>query len=141
MNAPATTTRAAFGATATAPRSPRFRLAGRDVTQEMFYAAQNAKRAGRKTWLVMADDPAGDDLRGAIPGVGDGDCPNCNGYGQFVLDIAAAGPFRDHPGTTISDPEKGVVPLSATYHGKAWWKVVRQIYPCPVCAKTKEIVL
>lgn len=142
MNATMTQERATFGRPAPQPSRPvEFRLAGRLVTQSMYSMTQNAKRGGRKVWLVSADDPAGDNIRGAIAGVGDDDCPNCNGFGQFILDIAAAGPFKNHPGTVISDTETGATPQSATVHNGAWWRVVRQVYPCPVCSPTREVIL
>ena len=141
MTALATPDRLTFGRPAQPARPPRFQLAGHDVTQEMYYAAQNAKRGGRKVWLILAEDGAALDPLGRIRGVGADDCPNCEGYGQFMLDIAAAGPFKDHPGAVIADAKKGALPQSATYKAGAWWRVVRQIYPCPICAKTREVVL
>lgn len=107
---------------------PRWQLAGRQVTQSMFYDAEKAKRAGRRVFFVTAG--------GADMSHSHGDCQNCNGFGRMALEVAMAGPFESAPagraGNEETPPETHLRPA---WHSGAWWLVTRQLYPCPECMK------
>lgn len=119
------------------PPRPVWRLAGRQVTQDMFYAAQQAKRSGKRCIFVHAGES--DITEAALSGE---DCPNCGGFGHFALEVIVGGPFKDAPhggqGTTDENP---AVHLRPAWHNKAWWQVVRDLFPCPVCNRKREIHL
>lgn len=119
-----------------APARPQFRLGGRMVTQEMFYAAQQAKKAGRRVFMDLLT-LHGDDVR-----IREGECANCVGAEFFLLDVAIAGPLTDMPaakqGTADENPS---VHLRPAWHHNSWWLVVRELHRCPVCNNKQEIVL
>ena len=120
-----------------APARPNFQLAGRQVTQEMFYAVQQAKRAGKRCLFVTAGLSEISKLE-----LADEDCPNCGGFGHMALEIIIAGPFKDAPqGNYGSGDENPTVHLRPAWHNQAWWSVVRDLYRCPVCNNKREIVL
>lgn len=117
---------------------PKWQLGGRQVSQAMFYDAEKAKRSGRRVLLVSA---GGSDIGRALHD--QEDCANCNGFGQFGLEIIVAGPFENAPqGKGGNDDGEGVsIQLRPAWHNNAWWQVVRSIYHCPVCNDRREIVL
>lgn len=119
-----------------APARPKFRLWGRQVPQEMFYATQQAKRAGRRVFMDLLT-LHGDDTQ-VLPG----ECDNCVGAGYFMLDVAISGPLKDMPaggqGTADENPS---VHLRPAWHANAWWLVARELYRCPLCNDKREIVL
>lgn len=118
------------------PQSPVFQLAGRRVTQTMFYAAHEAKRQGQRCFLVDAEPTLAESAR---PGVRD--CPNCNGFGKLGLEIVVGGPFEDVPASGERGEGAAKVYLSAVSHNGRWFQVVRSYCDCPVCSLTREIVL
>ncbi len=107
------------------PPRPKWQLAGRSVSQAMFYDAQQAKRDGRRVLFTTADGGTHAD-----------DCPNCLGFGQLCLEVIMCGPFREMPAGTADDV---AVALRPACHNNAWWQVTRTLYPCPVCQK--EVIL
>lgn len=120
----------------TRPPRPVFRLCGRQVTQEMYYAAEQAKRARRRALL---DNAGQSELTAAIA---DDDCDNCGGFGHLALEVVMAGPFRDFPQVKSGNGEEGAgVDLRPAFHNGSWWLVVRQLYPCPVCSNNRTIDL
>ena len=121
----------------TAPARPVFRLAGKQVTQEMFYAAQQAKRAGRRCLLVTAGES---DISKFTKS--EEDCPNCGGFKYLALEVLVAGPLKELPATKQgSADEQPAVHLRPAWHNGAWWSVVRDLHRCPVCNPGREIVL
>lgn len=112
-----------------ANRRPQWQLAGRKVTQSMFYDCQKAKQAGRKVFFITA---GGNEMTG----LADDDCANCNGFGHMALEVVMGGPFKNAPqgSTGTADKEPEVLLRPAWHHG-AWWSVTRQMYPCPACQK------
>ena len=120
-----TMTRAAYRPEPDRPQRPRFQLAGRRVTQEMFYAAEQGKRGGNRVFFFTLT--ACGDETDVAPTV----CANCLGAECLGLDVVTAGPLKDIPTPTGSS--------RAAWHAGAWWLVARAMYPCPVCMR--EIVL
>ena len=88
---PITTTRPAARPTQQSPARPKFMLAGRQVSQEMFYTAQAAKRDGQRCFLVTAEPSV---VESVLPSAV---CANCEGYGRLALEVAVGGPFEDVP--------------------------------------------
>lgn len=132
FQAPAATTTA----TRAINRSPQFRLGGRQVTQDMFYAAQQAKRSGRRVFMDLLT-LHGDDTTVLLD-----ECENCVGSGYFMLDVAMGGPYQDVPaGKQGTADEAPSVHLRPAWHANAWWLVARDLYPCPLCNKVRELVL
>lgn len=118
-------------ATRPAPPRPKWQLAGRQVTQVMYYDAEKAKRTGRRVYFVTAERAQISDLTG--PGVDD-DCQNCEGFGYMALEIVMGGPFKNAPqGKHGNEDEVPTVYLRPAWHNGAWWQVAREMYPCPVC--------
>lgn len=113
-------------------RKPKWQLAGREVNQAMFYEAEKAKRAGKRVIFVSA----------GTTHMGDSadDCPNCEGFGQFALEILIKGPFKTPPPGKQGD-EGNPVHLRPAWHNGAWYLVVRDIYLCPVCTGKDELPL
>jgi hypothetical protein len=109
------------------PPRPRFQLAGRQVTQEMFYTVERAKRDGRRVFFF--DLTLHDDETITPPSA----CENCLGAEYLGLDVAMVGPLKETPKQT-SD-------LRAAWHAKSWWLVARNLYPCPVCNPVREVQL
>lgn len=127
---PATATRPIARATSTPPR-PQWQLAGRRVTQSMYYDADKAKKAGRRVYFVTAERSQMSELSGAAV---DDDCANCEGFGQMALEIVVGGPFQNAPqGKQGSEDESPTVHLRPAWHNGAWWQVARESYPCPIC--------
>lgn len=125
---PTTATRTApQPAGANQPPRPRWRLAGRDVPQEMFYAAEKEIRAGSHAFLAVLTEHE-DEIR-----VGPDDCANCLSAGYLGLDVTMVGPLKDAPGG-----DKGLRPAFAR---GAWWLVARSLFPCPQCNDRKVIEL
>lgn len=122
--------------TATRQRTrPDFRLAGHQVTQEMFYAAERAKRDGRRCIMASAGVT---ELAGPLS---DEDCPNCGALGRLGLEVIMSGPFKTPPPTKAPDPDKDdPVLLRPAWHNGAWWLVVRDVFPCPVCNKVSRAI-
>lgn len=116
-----------------APARPVFRLAGHVVTQDMFYAAQQAKRAGRRCFYVHAGES---DLRAGV--TSDEDCENCGGFGHMALEVIVGGPFKNAPQGKQGNP---AVHMRPAWHNGAWWSVVRDLYRCPVCNNVREVNL
>lgn len=128
FSAPATTTRPITrSAQPGQPPRPRWQLAGRDVTQEQFYAVQKAKQAGHRVFFVLLT-LHDDDL--SVP---PGDCPNCLGAGYLGLDVTMVGPMVDKPGDDKV--------LRPAFHSGSWWLVAREFFPCPRCNDRKVIEL
>lgn len=123
--------------TPAAPSRSRWQLAGRQVTQAMFYDAEKAKRSGRRVIFVTA----GESETTRFAGAGD-DCENCSGFGTMGLEVIVAGPFQNAPqGKTGTADEAPVVHFRPAWHNGAWWQVVRSMYPCPVCNDSREVQL
>lgn len=119
------------------PARPKWRLAGHEVTQDMFYAAQQARRAGRRCFYVHAGDNEISKFT-----LSDEDCGNCGGFGHMALEVVVAGPFPNAPqGKQGSAEEQPAVHVRPAWHNGAWWSVVRELYDCPVCSNTREINL
>ena len=120
-----------------APARPKWHLAGRQVTQDMFYAVEQAKRAGRRCMLVTAGSSEISKFDMA-----EKDCPNCAGFGHMALEIIVGGPFQDAPqGQHGNENENPSVHVRPAWHNGAWWAVVRDLYKCPVCNNSREINL
>ena len=127
---PSTTT------TQPAPARPKWQLAGRQVTQDMFYAVQNANRAGKRCLLVTAGSS---EISGPRS---DEDCPNCGGFGHLALEVLMVGPLKDMPATQQGTADSApAVHLRPAFHNKAWWLVARDLFNCPVCNGRKDIIL
>lgn len=122
-----TMTRPAYRPEPDRPQRLRFQLAGRRVTQEMFYAAEQGKRAAGRVFFFTLT--ACGDETGVPPTV----CENCLGAEYLGLDVATAGPLREIPTPTDS--------ARAAWHAGAWWLVARNLYACPVCNPVREINL
>jgi len=119
-------------ATTTQPARPTFKLAGHVVTQDMFYAVQQAKRARRRCIYVSAGEPA------VSPNIDS--CANCGGFGYMALEVVVGGPFKDAPqGAQGSADENPTVHLRPAWHNKAWWSVARDLYPCPLCNDKRDV--
>jgi len=119
-----------------APARPVWRLNGRQVTQDMFYAVQNAKKDGRRCFLDLLT--LHDDEMDARPD----ECQNCLGAGYFILDVAMVGPLKEMPANTGTKGEDAQpVHLRPAWHNKAWWLVVREPFPCPLCNNRREVIL
>lgn len=121
--------------TQTRPTAPKFMLAGREVSQEIYYAAHEAKRRGTRVFLVSAG-PLGDGLKGL-----DGEsCANCEGYGRLALETVIGGPFDTPPTAGDRGEGAGRIYVSAvTLNGK-WFQVTRDYCSCPVCTG-RDVVL
>lgn len=117
------------------PTPPKFMLAGREVSQEIYYAAHEAKRRGTRVFLVWAG-PLGDGLRGL-----EGDiCSNCEGYGRLALEAVIGGPFDTPPAAGDRGEGAASIHISAvTMHGK-WFQVTRDYFSCPVCTG-RDVIL
>lgn len=111
---------------------PSFQLAGRNVTQSLYYAAVNAKRAGQRVFFVTAV------LLGRRHAT---DCSNCEGYGRLALEVVIGGPFDDVPGAGERGEGAGKVYVSSVSHNGKWFQVIRTYCDCPMCGSTKEIYL
>ena len=124
-------------ATATAtrptPARPEWQLAGRQVTQAMYYDVERAKRAGRKVFFVTA---GGSESTALV----DDDCANCGGFGHMALEIVMGGPFKNAPQGSVGNAEQEPeVFLRPAWHSGAWWSVTRQMYNCPVCRREVQL--
>lgn len=111
-----------------------YKLAGHEVSRSLFDAKEAAKRQGRRVFLVLLTEHAGE--KDVLPGV----CRNCLGAEQIGIEIVWAGPFKDATGGK-PDGEDGGQPLRPAFHNGKWWQVARQFAPCPVCADVREVVL
>lgn len=133
--APAATT------TQRAPARPKFyfgKVRKLQVTQDLFYAAEQAKRSRRMCWLV---DAGYSELTGVLSTE---DCDNCGGFGHLALEVAMGGPFDTFPNVKgangTADKEPAVLLRPASHNGR-WYLVVRDLYPCPVCNNNRVIDL
>ena len=119
------------------PMQPRsdgpYMLAGHEVTRSLFDAKEAAKRQGRRVFLVLLTEHEGEK---EVPA---GVCRNCLGAEQIGIEVAMAGPFKNHP--VGQRDESGGQLLRAAFHQGKWWQVARQFSPCPVCSNMREIVL
>lgn len=117
---------------ATQSPRPRWQLAGRQVTQTMFYDAEKAKRAGRRVFFVTA---GGVDVRHDSD-----DCRNCDGFGSLCLEVVMGGPFDSAPAGRGGDAETAPeLHTRPAWHNGSWWSVTRQMYPCPVCREVVKL--
>lgn len=114
---------------------PKFMLAGRQVTQSMYYAAQEAKRARQRCFLITAEESYIENER-----VKSANCANCEGYGRLGLEIVVGGPFEGPPTTGERGEGVSKIHLSIAWHN-GWFQVVRSYCDCPVCGSTREIML
>lgn len=123
--------------TQTAPTRPQWQLAGRKVTQSMFSDAQRAKKAGRRVFFITAGESD-------LSAMSDEDCTNCGGFGHLALEMVMSGPYKNPPagkhGNANADEEPDVL-IRPAWHNNAWWAVTRQMYGCPVCSATREVIL
>lgn len=117
-----------------AVRATEFKLAGRHVTQAIYYQAHNAKRAGQRVFLVTAGS-----VPGGPPVGGDDDCPNCSGFGRMALETAVGGPFTDVPTSGERGEGNAKVYVSAVTKGKDWYQVTRDYFDCPVCRREVQL--
>lgn len=118
--------------TQTAPARPKWQLAGRAVTQFMYYDAEKAKRANKRVFFVTAG-------YSDLAAMSDDDCRNCGGFGRLGLEVAMLGPLKEPPQTARGNAEiEPDMLIRPAWHNGAWWGVTRQMYPCPVCKDTEK---
>ena len=103
-----------------------WQLAGHQVTQTMYYDAQQAKRENRRAFLVTAGELPDADISAGF-------CANCNGFGTLALEVVHGGPFRDFPHAGVDHGKDGDGPALRPAWHNGWFLVLRTIYPCPLC--------
>jgi hypothetical protein len=134
---PATVTRST--ARPAAPPRIKWQLAGRQVSQAMYYAADKAKKQGQRVYFVTAGQSEMTSLPGATV---DDYCANCLGFGRMALEVVMGGPFPNAPqGNQGSADKEPTVHLRPAWHNGAWWQVAREMYLCPLCNSDREIQL
>ena len=120
------------------PRAPQalreYRLAGHLVPQAIYNSVAAAKRNGQRMFLVEAGDIMA--LKENEKG-----CGNCNGYGHMAIQTVLGGPFREVPQSGGRGEGESAIHVSAAWHDGAWYQVTTDVFDCPVCRPTREVVL